>query len=249
MQTNNTLSNIPIPSPAPRKDKFGAKLLNTLNLIVLAISVLLLVWISLDTFKGIPFLENHPYMTFQFWVCVVFILDFFVQLYYAENRWKFFRKRLFFLLLSIPYLNIINAFHIELSHDAIYFVRFVPMARAALAISIVMGYVSSNSLTSMFMSYLSMILMVTYFCSLIFFQRESGVNPDVTSYWIALWWSAMNVTTVGCDIAPMTLAGKVVAVILPICGMIIFPLFTVYITNYVSGAVKAANKRREEQDV
>ncbi len=87
-------------------------------------------------------------------------------------------------------------------------------------------------------------LLVGYFCSLIFYQREAGVNPEVTSYWNALWWSAMNMTTVGCNIEPVTAIGKIVAVILPLIGMVILPLFTVYITNMVTSAV---NQSRQNQ--
>ncbi|MGN0219853.1 MAG: ion channel [Muribaculaceae bacterium] len=226
----------------------GSYLLGLSNLIVLLLSVLLIVWISIDTFKRVNVLENHAYMTFQFWVCVFFILDFFVGLYYTDNRWRFFRHRIIFLLLSIPYLNIINVMHIDLSHDALYFVRFIPLARGALALSIVIGYLSSNAVTSLFMSYLSIMLLVGYFCSLIFYQREAGVNPEVNTYWTALWWSAMNMSTVGCNISPVTVAGKIVAVILPVSGMIIFPLFTVYLTNYVTNAVKKTREKSSLDD-
>ena len=70
-------------------------------------------------------------------------------------------------------------------------------------------------------------VMVTYFCSLIFFQEEYGINPQVDTYWTALWWAAMNMTTVGCDVACHAVAGKIVDVVLPVVGMVIFPLFTV----------------------
>lgn len=225
-----------------RHEKDGKYALRFMNTVVLVLSVLLIVWISFDTFRRVDFLENHAYMTFQFWVCVFFIIDFFVGLYYADDKKRYFRHRIVFLLLSIPYLNIVNQLDLHLGHDAIYFVRFIPLARGALAVSIVISYLSSNAVTSLFMSYLVIMLFIAYFCSLIFYQREAPVNPDVTSYWIALWWSAMNMSTVGCSISPMTLSGKVVAVILPVTGMIIFPLFTVYLTNYV------VNQKKKDAD-
>lgn len=233
-------------APSPHHSKLEHYLTGTMNFIVLVLSVLLIVWLSVDTFKKIDFLENHSYMQFQFWVCMFFILDFFVGLWYAEEKGKYFRHRFIFLFLSIPYLNIVNQMNIHLSPDALYFVRFIPLARGALALSIVIGYLSSNAVTSLFMSYLVIMVLVAYFCSLIFFQREHGVNPQVQSYWTALWWSAMNLSTVGCDISPMTVAGKIVAVILPITGMIIFPLFTVYLTNYVTNAFQ---KNKDHKDV
>lgn len=217
-------------------------LLGIMNTIVLILSVLLIVWISIDTFQRVNFLESHAYMTFQFWVCIIFVIDFFVEMRYSDDKWRFFRHRIVFLLLSIPYLNIINLTDISLTHNQLYFVRFIPLARGALALSIVISYLSSNAVTSLFMSYLTIMLMVTYFCSLIFYQREAGVNPQVDTYWTALWWSAMNMSTVGCNISPVTVSGKIVAVILPISGMIIFPLFTVYLTNYVTTAMKKSKK-------
>lgn len=221
--------------------KSARYVLNTMNMIVLLLSALLIVWISIDTFERTNFLENHKYMTFQFWVCIVFIIDFFIGLYYAENKGRYFLSRLVFLLLSIPYLNIINLMDIHLGHDALYFVRFIPLARGALAMSIVISYLSSNAVTSLFMSYIVIMLFIVYFCSLIFYQREAGVNPDVNTYWTALWWSAMNMSTVGCAISPVTVSGRIVAVILPISGMIIFPLFTVYLTDFVNRMMKKDN--------
>lgn len=222
----------------PEGKRVNHIVINAMNFIVIVLSILLIVWISIDTFEKIEFLLSSSYMTFQFWVCIFFIFDFFVGLYNAENKRRYFAHRWVFLVLSIPYLNIINELGIELNPDALYFVRFIPLARGALAMSIVIGYLSSNAISSLFMSYLVIMVFVAYFCSLIFYQREYGVNPEVSSYWTALWWSAMNMSTVGCNIEPVTVAGRIVAVVLPVSGMVIFPLFTVYLTNFVTQSVK-----------
>lgn len=226
-------------APAQRPESKTRKFVNTfMNLVVLGLSAALIAWISYDTFERINFLENHAYMTFQFWVCMVFILDFFIGLFYADSKWSYFKRRLLFLVLSIPVLNIVNMLNITLSPDMLYFARFIPLARGALALAILVSYVSSNAVTSLFASYITIMLFIAYFCSLIFFQREAGVNPEVNTYWTALWWTMMNLSTVGCSISPVTVAGKIVAVVLPISGMIIFPLFTVYLTDYVTRTFK-----------
>lgn len=207
--------------------------MNIMNILVLILSVVLIGWISIDTFNRVDILENHQYMVFQFWVCLFFMADFFITLGYAHRKWRFFWRRILFFILSIPFLNIVNLLDIQLSKDVLYFVRFIPLARGALALTIVLSYISKSAVTSLFVSYLVITVFVAYFCSLVFYQREAPVNPEVNSYWTALWWAAMNLSTVGCDIAPVTAAGKIVAVILPITGMIIFPLFTVYLTDSV----------------
>lgn len=225
------------PSAAPThshgNSRWGRAVLLTMRTLVLVLSVLLIVYISIDTFNNINLLSNSRYMQFQFWVCIVFILDFFVEMYFAESRWRYFKRRVWFLLLSIPYLNIVTEMQLTLSPDALYFVRFIPLARGALALSIVFGYFSDNAMASFFNSYLVMLVMVVYFCSLIFYQCEHAVNPQVDSYLTALWWSAMNMVTVGCYINPMTATGRILAVVLPTAGIIVFPLFTVYISDYV----------------
>ncbi len=232
------MDNSHVSSAQPAGKHHTPRILTVMNLMVLVLSGLLIFFISVDTFEEVNFLENHQYMVFQFWVCIFFMIDFFVELAYTSDKLGFVKRRMAFLLLSVPYLNIINMTGMHLSGDVLYFVRFIPLARGALAMSIVIGYLSSNAVTSLFMSYLVILLMITYFCSLIFFDMEQPYNPQVKTYWSALWWSFMNMSTVGCDISPVTVPGKIVAVVLPIMGMVIFPLFTVYLTNYVQRKAK-----------
>ena len=83
----------------------------------------------------------------------------------------------------------------------------------------------------MLVSYILIILSLTYFASLVFFMLEHPVNPAVTSYGEALWWAFMNVTTVGSNIFARTGTGEVLSVVLAASGMMLFPIFTVYITS------------------
>lgn len=204
-----------------------------MHFIVIILSLALIVYISYDTFAGISFLDNSTYMNFQLWVCVVFLADFLLELVFAGHKWRYVRRNWFFLFVSIPYLNIINATGMAFSERELYFVRFIPLLRGALAMAIVAGYITTNRVGELFVSYLVVMVSVVYFSSLIFFYQEHPVNPLVPDFWSALWWSCMNATSVGTDIRPMTPLGKILGGLLGILGMIVFPLFTVYITNIV----------------
>ena len=92
---------------------------------VLLFSLGLIIFISVDTFNGVDFLENHYYMTYQLWVCIIFIIYFFVEYAMAENKWQYLRHRWIFLFLSIPYLNIIDLFNIQFSSEGLYYIRFI----------------------------------------------------------------------------------------------------------------------------
>lgn len=207
---------------------------DVMHWVIIILSVLLIVYISVDTFQGVNFLKNRSYMTFQLWVCIVFIADFFIELAIAEDRWRYVRGHLLFLLLSIPYLNIIDGLGIPVSEADLFFVRFIPLARGVLAMAIVVGYISKNRITSLLASYIVIMLSVVYFSSLIFLYREQPVNPMVTNYGNALWWAFTTSTSVGCSINPMTVTGKILAVVVACTGITMFPLFTVYLTSLIT---------------
>ena len=218
-------------------------ILDILHIAVLFLSLILIVYISYDTFKDIPFLQNKNYMQFQLWVCIIFLLDFFIELFLAEKKWRFFKRNFFFFFVSIPYLNIINEFNIQFTHEQLYFIRFIPLIRGAFALAVVVGYVSNNKISSLFASYLAIMVSVVYFASLIFYEKEFPVNPAVKDYGDALWWACMNVTTLGAPITPVTVTGKALCVGLGGLGMMMFPLFTVYITNIVTENNKKVKAR------
>lgn len=213
------------------------------HIVVLTLSLGIIIFISYDTFKGIHFLKNRTYMTFQFWVCIVFLFDFFLELSLSDNRRRYLRYHWFYLLISIPYLNLITVCGIELGTDALYYIRFIPLIRGAYALAMVVGYFSSDKAISLITQYAVILLSIIYFSSLIFFYVEKDVNSNVNSYWDSLYWAFMNVDTVGSDISAVTPAGKILAIVLAMSGMMMLPLFTVYIT----AKVKEYNARRQQE--
>lgn len=209
-------------------------LLGTLGrIVVMILSIALIVFISYDTFKGINFLESRLYMDFQFWVCVVFLTDFFLQLAVASDKKRYLKGRWFFFVISIPYLNLIGASGIDFSPGALYFIRFIPLVRGAYAFTFVVGFVSTNRAFSLLTQYAVIFVSILYFSSLIFYYEESGVNSNVLTYWDALYWAVMDCTTVGSYISAVTVIGKILSAVLPIMGMMVIPLFTVFITTKV----------------
>ena len=87
-----------------------------------------------------------------------------------------------------------------------------------------------------------MLLATVYFASLAFFVMEHKVNPLVVGYGDALWWAFMDVTTVGSNIIAVTATGRVLSVLLAALGMMMFPIFTVYVTSLI----QKKNKEKDE---
>lgn len=207
---------------------------------ILVLSAALIAFISYEVFNNVDFLHNRLYMDFQLFVCVFFITDYFVEVWMAERRWHCAMRKILFLIISIPYLNIIDMAGIEVSREALYYIRFIPMIRGAWAMAIVVSYVSTNRIIGIFASYLSILVLTLYFAALIFYAREQPVNPGVPTFWSSLWWCSLEMTTFGAPVNPFTPTGKVIGALLSCMGMIMFPLFTVYLTQIVRRYLKDA---------
>ena len=202
-----------------------------LHILILALSVLLIVMISIDTFRGVQFYTQSKFQKGQFWICVVFMADFFIELILSDRRRHYLATHFIFFLVAIPYQAIIYHYGWNISRELDYVIRYMPLIRGGYAMAIVVGWFTSNRATGLFFSYIITLISTVYFASLTFYLFEHGVNPLVHKYKDALWWAAMDVTTVGSNIVAVTGVGRVLSVLLAALGMMMFPIFTVYVTT------------------
>ncbi|MCM1077485.1 MAG: two pore domain potassium channel family protein [Bacteroides sp.] len=212
--------------------KAQIRVMRMMHIGVIILSILLITLITLDTLRNVSFLADSFYLKVQFWCCLFFIADVLVEMSFSPKKWRYIRNHTLFLLISIPYLNIIHHFDIQVDEHVQYILRFVPMIRTAYVFTIVTGATASAKwVKNMLMTYMIVLIVTVYFCSLTFFVAENPVNPDVTDYWSSLLWSIMSLTTAGCSIHAMTVTGRVLGVVLSALGLIFFPIFTVFLTD------------------
>lgn len=218
---------------------FKSITLTILHLLVLAASVLMIVWITRDTINNISFLSAPDFMRIQLWVCILFLVDIAVEWCLSDNKVKYLTVNLFFILISIPWVNLFDYFHIGLSPLMAYIMRFVPMIRAGYVLALISGVLTANKALSMMAVYIIWVITSVYFAGLVFFVEEHYINPLVDSFWSALWWASLSITTVGCEIEPVTATGKALAIFLSGEGLMLFPVFTVYVTQAVVGSQRS----------
>lgn len=226
------------------KSKFDNFLLTAMRIVVLSAAVLLILVVTLDTLDNISFLVDPQYLRIQFWICMVFMADIIVEFILGRHDWGNGLVELFFFIACIPFVNIINHFHLHVSGEAMFIFRLLPLLRAAYVIVRVTS-LHSNHVVTLFKAYMTLFLAVIYFSSLMFFVEEHPVNSDVDTYWSALWWTIMTLSTAGCYITEVTAVGKILSVVLSAGGLIMFPVFTVYIAD----AVSRPSKNNPDDDV
>lgn len=199
-----------------------------LNVIVLILSFGLIVFISWDTYKGVDYLMNAAYMKYQFAVCILFLAEYIYNFVISRKKIRFFIFTLPFLLVSIPYLNIIEYYNIDLNRELLHFLCSIPIFRGLAAIVFMVSFIAKKISTTLFFSYLLVMVPLIYMSGLLFYVAEKDVNTAVKNLWYALWWAGMDVTTIGCYINPVTSTGMILGFILSLLGLIMLPLFTVY---------------------
>lgn len=220
----------------------STRLLRILRALVLVAAAGLVMLISWDAFHNRSFVANAEYLYVQLWVCLFLMADAVAELCLSPRKLRYVATHVLLFIVSIPYLNIIDLCGWQFDPIAQYLMRFMPLLRAGYVMALVARTLFSNKATSLLATYLMLLGATVYFASLVFFIEEHGVNPDVTTYWAALWWAAMDVTTVGCNISCTTTVGKLLGVILAAEGLMMFPLFTVFIVDSLTR--RAARGRR-----
>lgn len=213
-----------------------------LHVLILLLSLFLVISISIDTFKGVSFYTKSVYMEVQLWICILFLFDFVLEFALSKDKMHYFATHFIFLLVAIPYQNIISYMGWTFSPETTYMIRFIPLVRGGYALAIVVGWLTYNRASGLFVSYLTMLLATVYFASLMFYVVENKVNPNVSNYGDSIWWAFMDVTTIGSNVIAVTPLGRVLSVVLAALGMMMFPIFTVYITSVIA----RRNKEKDE---
>nr|WP_299243518.1 ion transporter [uncultured Halomonas sp.] len=157
-------------------------------------------------------------------VCVFFFLDFSIRFYAAPNKWRFMRWGWIDLLASIPA-------GLFMAGRLVRVVQILRLLRALKSMRMLWRLMFRNRAKGIFASAATTTLLLVAFGSITILLVESP-NPDspIDTAEEALWWAFVTVTTVGYgDYYPITTLGRVVAVLLMICGVGLFGSFAAYV--------------------
>lgn len=76
-----------------------------------------------------------------------------------------------------------------------------------------------------------------------FHYFEFGVNQQVRGFGDSVWWSFVTVTTVGYgDIYPITVGGRIIAILLLLVGLSAFGVFTASVAAWLTRDSNTSNR-------
>ena len=163
----------------------------------------------------------------QLAIWAVFVVHFLLGITISPDRGGYLRRNwLTALSLIVPFLRafrVLRAIRILRATNSLRvlagFNRTARSLRGALAWSRA-GYAGALSLTAAFLG-AAMLLM---------FEADAP-NSQITDYAEALWWASATLTTVGASSEPVTLGGRIVALLIMLGGLVLL--------GYVAGVLAA----------
>ena len=192
--------------------------------ILIIIDLFFAVLISLGFIVGIKASSVNYFGTWDLIVCVLILLDFILFRVIGgpkENFQDFIRENWIYVMGSIPLFfigfNILHLFEFKFIIVILGIIRIYALLKVLKITTLnVRRYPQKTKLDYATV----LLLLVLIIGSLLFFLVERGVNPEVTSYESAIWYSLVSMTTTGYgDIVPITLPGQIIGVIIILTGM------------------------------
>lgn len=164
-------------------------------------------------------------------IWLVFIIDYFVRLGLAANKRTFVRHNI--LDMSSMVIPFMRPFLL-----LVYLAR-LPWFRGR----------TGSSLRARIIAYAGFaVVMFIFVISLAVLSAERHApNATIVNYGDAVWWAMETISTVGYgDMVPVTVPGRIFAVMLMLGGMVIVGATTATVISYLNDRVQTAHKRSQD---
>jgi len=163
-------------------------------------------------------------------ILIVFIIDYVVRLFLAEDKLLFFRNNIIDLIAIIPFNSAFQAVRVLRLSKLLRFTRLFKILKIFRAVAILLKFrkhINKFLKTNNFHHILAITIITLLLGTLgIHFAEEISLGN-------ALWWSFVTITTVGYgDISPSTSIGRIIASILMLVGIGFLSMLTSTISTF-----------------
>lgn len=205
----------------------SARSFGYLDFIILILSIYVLGALLVDTTIQLPTEISRILNIIDYAICLLFFIDFSINFYKAGNKLAFLKWGWVDLISSIPSVD---------------FLRFGRLLRLIKLLRILKAFRSMVSFTNHFFknkahgTFISAAIvagLLIIFSSIAILQVENHPDSNIKTAEDALWWAYTTITTVGYgDLFPVTLEGRLVAVVLMTAGVGLFGTFSAFLASW-----------------
>jgi len=193
---------------------------------MLFLSIYVIVALFCQTFLHLSKPVNTLLDKFDFIVCLAFISDFIFRFYKAKNKLLFMKWGWIDIISSIPTIDFLRWGRL------VRIFRILRILRAFKSTKLLISFLFKNRAQSSIVSAALISFLLLVFSSIAMMSFEDDPNSNIKSPMDAIWWGFATITTVGYgDKFPVTVEGRIVAIILMIAGVGLFGTFTAYVAT------------------
>jgi voltage-gated potassium channel len=167
-------------------------------------------------------------------IWIAFILDFSIKFILAPRKLIYIKQHwLIVLSLLIPALRIFRMMRIIQPFGSVHAVRGFQLLRITIGTNRGMRLFGASVQRRGFGYVVGLTVIVTLIGSagIYAFEREVP-NGIITDYGIALWWTAMVMTTIGSDYFPKTAEGRILCFFLALYAVVVFGYLTATLATF-----------------
>jgi len=219
-----------------REDKVGV-----FQIAILILSVVVLCAMVADTVFVLPQEASNIIGAIDTIVCAVFMVDFFLRFYRADNKWAFLKWGWIDLVASIPNVDVLRWGRL------VRVLRIIRLLRAVRSVHKVLTMTFQNKVQggAVSLALTGFLLIAFSSISILICERQDDANIKTAED--AVWWSITTMTTVGYgDKYPVTTEGRIIGMILMVAGIGIFAGLSGLAASLLLGANESKSVEMEE---
>lgn len=169
-------------------------------------------------------------------IWVIFIVDFVVKLVLAPRKGRYLRKNwLTVIALLVPALRALRIVRVVRLLRLTRATRGLRLVRVITSLNRGMKAVGSAMGRRGFGYVLALTVVVTLAGAAGMYAFENDVSDGLQTYGVALWWTAMLLTSLGSEYWPQTPEGRVLCFLLSLYGFAIFGYLTAALATFFIG--------------
>lgn len=196
---------------------------------VLSFTVYILFSIVWQTFWNVDREVAKILDLFDLISCVIFLIDWFGRLHYADKKLKYTLINSLDLIASIPLLFLFDYFK---EYEFIRFIQFIKVIKIIGGVSRIVYYIKTDQIYSFKLLYSLFFITIIISAPILILEVERGIGNIKTAEQ-SLWWTYCTFTTIGYgDFFPSTTAGRAIAVLVSLGGIGMFGMISSLILEH-----------------
>jgi voltage-gated potassium channel len=194
---------------------------------MLILSIYVIIALFIQTFFKLSVQMNKLLDKLDFIVCIGFLTDVTYRFIKAPRKLQFLKWGWIDIISSIPMVDFLRWGRL------VRIIRLLRILRAFRSTKTLITFLFKNRAQGTLISAALISFLLLLFSSIAIFQFENDdPNANIKTPADAMWWGFATITTVGYgDRYPVTVEGRIAAIILMIAGVGLFGTFTAYIAS------------------